>query len=112
MNLLKPSAVLVIPLALSGCLYGQCMDGACALERAEYLKSIKAYGEYWTKPGMTKESWRQDWVACGGRANGQYSGNVPPGSTDAVSAALWEKARKKLDACMKEKGYAFSYTHP
>jgi hypothetical protein len=67
----------------------------------------KAYGEHWVKPGMTQENWRQDWVACGGRSNGQYSGNVPPGSTDAVSSALWEAARKKLDACIQSKGYEY-----
>jgi hypothetical protein len=76
------------------------------------IQSIKAYGEYWTKPGMTTESWRQDWVACGGRSNGQYSGNVPPGSSDAVSSVLWEQARKTLDACMQSKGYVYRYTGP
>ena len=83
------------------------MDGPCALERERIIKSIKAYGEYFVKQGMTKESWRADWVACGGWSNGQYGVYTPPGSSDTVSSALWEQARKKLDACMQSKGYEF-----
>lgn len=109
MKLLKLSTMLVISYALSGCLYGQCMDGMCALERAKYLKSIKAYGEFWTKPGITKEEWRQDWRDCGGMKDGNYSNDAPSGSSDAVLTAANNKKVKELSTCMKEKGYEFSY---
>jgi hypothetical protein len=82
----------------------------CNKETYEKLVHPKAYGEYWVKPDMTKESWRQDWVECGGRSNGQYSGDAPSGSTSEVFSASWEKARKKLDACMQSKGYEYHYT--
>lgn len=63
--LLKMGMFLGLPLALSGCLYGQCMDGPCAFERARYLKSIKAYGsnelvEAWKGSGSTLTI--QDWL--------------------------------------------------
>ena len=38
----------------------------------EYQKSIKAYVEYWEKPGMTQESRLKDWRACGGGSNGSF----------------------------------------
>ena len=82
----------------------------CDKEAYEKLANPKAYGEYWVKPGMTKESWQQDWVACGGFSSGQYGAYVPPGSNDAISSALWEQKRKQLDACMRAKGYEYHYT--
>lgn len=81
-------------------------------EREAYLKSIKAYGEYWTKPGMTKESWRHDWVACGGMSNGSYVNDAPQGSSTATIRAASERISNVLGACMKDKGYEFSYTRP
>jgi hypothetical protein len=83
------------------------MDGPCAFERERILKSIKAYGAYWVKPGMTVESWRQDWMGCGGWSNGQFSGDAPSGSTTEILLASWQKERKKLDACMQAKGYEY-----
>jgi hypothetical protein len=112
MTLLKRRLVFVISFELSGCLYGQCMEGMCALERAAYLKSIKAYGEYWTKPGMTKGSWRADWVACGGMSNGQYSGDAPTGAITKMILESQERERKKLTLCMQGKGYEYRYTGP
>ena len=80
--------------------------------REDYLKSIKAYGEYWTKPGMSTESWRQDWVVCGGFSNGQYAGNAPIGSTTKVILDAQTYEKKRLDACMRAKGYEYHYTGP
>nr|VFK06713.1 MAG: hypothetical protein BECKLPF1236B_GA0070989_100213 [Candidatus Kentron sp. LPFa] len=98
------AVVLGLPLILSGCLYGQCMNGACPLERARYLASIKAYGEFFVKPGMTTEGWRRDWVACGGWDDGQYgAGPRLPGETGDLKAA--HRTAEKLEACMNAKGY-------
>ena len=103
--------ILSLPLFLFACLYGQCIDGPCALEREAILKSIKGYGEYWTKADMTKESWRQDWVACGGMRDGGYSvGERLPGETDDFPNS--RRKSKRLGECMQAKGYTFSYTNP
>ena len=75
--------------------------------REDYLKSIKAYGEYFVKPGVNREEWRRDWVACGGRPNGQYSDDAPDGATTAEIFAAIDRASKKLDACMQSKGYEY-----
>ena len=101
-----------VSVLLSGCLYGQCMDGPCSLERERIIKSIKAYGEYWTKPGMSTESWRQDWVACGGMSDGDYSSDAPPGSDTATLLADSKRKSLKLGACMRAKGYEYHYTGP
>ena len=50
---------------LSGCLYGQCMNGPCALERERLIRNTKPYGAHWIKEGMTKEQRREDSWACG-----------------------------------------------
>ena len=90
----------------------QAGTGTCGLssEEAHRLLHPKAYGQYWTKPTMTTESWRQDWVACGGMQNGNYSSDAVSGSTTAVLIAEDKATRNKLDNCMKSKDYQFSYT--
>ena len=91
-------------LLLAGCGTQLALSGQA---REDYLKSIKAYGEYFVKPGASREEWQRDWVACGGRSNGQFSGGAPPRSTTAEIFAAIDKARTKLDACMQSKGYEY-----
>ena len=82
-------------------------------EQIERLLNSKAYGEYWTKPGMTKESWQHDWVACGGMEDGGFSINTPSGSES--TATLLTVANKKVEelaTCMQAKGYEYHYTGP
>ena len=112
-SFLKYGIVLLLCLGVSGCeLLCQAGTGTCGMtkEQRQRIRNPKAYGQFWTKPGMTKESWHQDWLDCGGMSGGHYSGNVPPGSSDAVSTELWTGKRKKLDTCMQSKGYTFKYT--
>ena len=90
--------------SLAGCGTQLALSGQA---REDYLKSIKAYGEYFVKPGVNREEWRRDWVACGGRPNGQYSDDAPEGSTTAEIFAAIDRARKKLDTCMQSNGYAY-----
>ena len=107
MKMLHIGALLFVSVLLSGCLNGQCMNGPCSLERARMIKAIKAYGEYWVKPDMTQESWRQDWVACGGRSNGQYSSDAPSGSATDVLINAGKQKRQSLATCMQSKGYEY-----
>ena len=90
----------------------QAGTGTCGLssEEAHRLLHPKAYGQYWTKPSMTTESWRQDWVACGGQANGQYFSDESTVPTVAAALTADKNKRAKLDTCMQSKGYQFSYT--
>ncbi len=96
-------------LMLSACLYGQCFDGPCAFERQRIIDAIKGYGEYWVKPGMSKESWRQDWVACGGQPNGAYANDAPQFSSMEIITAAGDRIRKTLGDCMTSKGYHLDY---
>ena len=90
----------------------QAGTGTCGLssEEAHRLLHPKAYGQYWTKPSMTTESWRQDWVACGGRVNGDYGSSLPQGTSDVVVLADEKSKKIRLDNCMQSNGYQFSYT--
>ena len=90
--------------SLAGCGTQLALSGHA---REDYLKSIKAYGEHFVKPGVNREEWQRDWVACGGRPNGQYSDDAPDGSTTAEIFAAIDRASKKLDACMQPKGYEY-----
>ena len=99
---------------LSGCeILCQAGSGTCGMsdEQMDRILRPKPYGELWTKPGMTKESWRQDWVDCGGLSNGQFIDDAPPRSPTAVILAASAAAQKKLDTCMQSKGYTFRYTY-
>jgi hypothetical protein len=104
---MKKLCIFCLPFFLSACLYGQCIDGPCALERQKLLKSIKAYGEFWTKPGMTTESWRQDWVECGGKSNGNYSSESPIGADTTALLADSKRVGERLGACMQSKRYVY-----
>ena len=92
---------------LSGCF--SCLSSWCLGEETyERLRHPKGLGEYWEKPGMTKDSWRVDWVECGGRPNGDYSTDTPPMSTHEIIKQANDKKLKELWLCMTEKGYHFT----
>jgi hypothetical protein len=78
--------------------------------REDYLESIKAYGEYFVKRGASRQEWQRDWVACGGRPDGQFSGGAPNGSPTKEIFAAIDKARNSLNTCMQSKGYEYRET--
>ena len=111
---MKTWMLLSIPLLLSGCLYGQCLDGPCALEREKMIKSIKPYITYWTKEGMTEEERRSDSWSCGAGPTVLGANNVIfsqeqalaeklPGERDDIAART--RLRDKWEKCMIAKGY-------
>ena len=116
-TLTKTVVLKCIGLALSGCTVGNGMicgpqtpAAYCDREAYEKLTKPRTYGQYWTKPSMTTESWRQDWVACGGRANGDYGSSLPQGTADEVVRADEKSKKIRLDTCMQSKGYQYNYT--
>ena len=109
-NLLRCVFVLVWVTVQSGCgLLCQAGTGTCGMsdEQATKLLHPKAYGEYWVKPGVTKDVWRQDWVACGGMPGGWYASAASPGANSIEIRSDSERTSQKLDACMQSKGYVF-----
>jgi hypothetical protein len=82
-NLLKIILLSAVTLTMSGCGI-LCMGGSmtCGMssEERQRLLHPKTYGELWEKPGVTKEGWRQDWMACGGFVSGAYGVYSPPGN--------------------------------
>lgn len=97
-------------LFLSGCeLLCQAGTGTCGMSREEMQKALhpKAYGEYFVKPGLSRDEWWRDWVACGGMADGGFSSDAPSGSPTEVLINASKQKRKSLAACMKSKGYEY-----
>jgi hypothetical protein len=107
--------IAVLSMSLMACTIGngricgpQTPRAYCDKEAYVKLLHPKGYGEYFVKPGMTKESWRQDWVACGGMKDGGYSvGEWQPGDIDDFATS--RRTVKKLDACMQSNGYEYRY---
>jgi len=97
----------------SGCeLLCQAGTGTCGMSSAQIDKLLhpKAYGENFVKSGTSREQWQRDWVACGGRPNGQFSDDAPSGATTKEIFAAIDRARNSLDACMQSKGYEHKET--
>ena len=103
--------VIVVVLSLSGCLYGQCMNGECSLERARSIKNSTSDSQEWIKDGMTKESRQADWEACGGWKNGSYGTSLPMRNDEEFKARMAADSRKfkEISACMTSKGYYHVY---
>ncbi len=112
MSVSRICSLLFMSVILCGCLYGQCMDGPCSLERARIIESIKAYGEYWVKPDMTVFDRSQDSISCGGSYRGpdfsfqQLSKVSQKEDKDEFSART--RLTKIWIECMQSKGYEFT----
>ena len=95
---------------LAGCLYGQCINGPCALEHSRIVKPIKPYGAHWVKEGMTKESRRLDLDSCGSVSHEdvQFSDEKLrmerlPNEPNNINAYL--RLRDQVGVCMSSRGY-------
>ena len=112
MNWTNVKLLALLPLAslLSGCLYGQCIDGPCALERERMIKSIKPYIAYWQKEGMTEEGRLKDWVACGGMKDGGFGYPLDPNAR--LSGESEQEFMTRLDhafqRCMIRSDYHYT----
>ncbi len=113
-NLIKVSTLFCVS-GLIGCTIGnghicgpQTPQAYCDREAYERLMHPKGLGEYWQKPGMTVDSWRADWVACGGRPNGDYSTDTPQRSSQELIREDSSKKTKQLWICMTSKDYYFT----
>jgi len=112
MMMLRISTLLSLAFMLSGCLYGQCINGPCALERSAILKSIKPFGAHFIKDGMTKESRLDDTVACGsGRTEYVLFSDLEIQAAKQPEDINLFKARERLSkrwvTCMRGKGYVY-----
>jgi len=112
MMMLRISTLLSLAFMLSGCLYGQCINGPCALEHSAILKSIKPSGAHFIKDGMTKESRRMDIAACGAKGNesvnflpDQIQAAKQPDDPNDIRAYL--RLRDQWASCMRGKGYVY-----
>jgi hypothetical protein len=108
---------LCLSFLLAGCeLVFQAGTGLSGQAREDYLKSIKPYGEYWVKEGMTVEGRREDSWACG-------AARTTHGASHVVFSDEQEKAERRPEEkdnfaarerlsrawveCMKTKGYRY-----
>ena len=107
-------SVLGIVMLLTGCLYGQCMNGPCSLERAAYLKNIKPYGTRWIKENGTDEQRLLDIKECGGGigldvgfTDSQEEAERREGETSLFPAR--RRLKEAWHACMENRGYRYVY---
>jgi len=110
--------IAVLSMSLMACTIGngricgpQTPRAYCDKEAYQKLLHPKAYGEYWVKTGMTKESWREDWVGCGGYKDGDFSPHVRDINTLVEQGLSQSEAREKLKdslkSCMQSRGYEY-----
>jgi hypothetical protein len=104
-------------LLLAGCgIGGFWMTGISGQAREDYLKSIKAYGEYWVKEGMTVEQRRRDSWDCGAGSSefeadrvdftpAQIKAERRPEEKDDFAAR--GRLRQRWVECMRSKGYEY-----
>ena len=117
MNILTKTLLFIAAaISLSGCLYGQCIDGPCAFERAKIIQNIKPYGAHWVKEGMTRESRRADSWACGAAETVHAADHVVFSAAQRDSVRMIEDTNdfgpdKRLliqwRKCMQTKGYSY-----
>ena len=115
-SLTRACFFLMVVVSLTGCLYGQCIDGPCALERARMIQNIKPYGAHWIKEGMTRESRREDSWVCGAARtvigaehpvfpDGELKAAKLPSDLNDIPAN--GRLTKKWATCMRDKGYTY-----
>lgn len=106
---IKLLILFILAIQLSGCLYGQCMNGPCALEHSRIIKSITPYLQKWEKAGVSPEARGEDSVDCGG--NTSSMSNHKEKSLQLPDETIWE-ARSRLAnqwrQCMLDKGYLYT----
>ena len=92
---------------LSGCLYGQCINGPCALEHSKIVKSIKPYGAHWVKEGMTRESRLSDFMQCGGYENLREGYEIQPNQSTTDFFEGYNAHVTQVASCMRTKEYSY-----
>jgi hypothetical protein len=85
--------------------------------REDYLKSIRPYGTYWVKDGMTAEQRRRDSWACGAAPTAHAADHVAFSAEqlrrerhadEHDNFGSRERLTKEWVACMKSKGYRYN----
>ena len=110
MKLFSSLLIVLSASVLNGCLYGQCINGPCALEHSRIVKSIKPYGAHWVKEGMTRESRRVDLTECGSISHEDVQFTEEqlrmarlPDEPNDINAYL--RLRDQVGMCMSSRGY-------
>jgi hypothetical protein len=107
-NLLKLLiALTATAFSLAGCLYGQCINGPCALEHKRIVESIKPYGAHWVKEGMTRDSRRDEFVKCGGSPEMREGYEIQSGQSASDFFKGFNAHVIAVAACMRANGYVY-----
>ena len=99
-----------LPFLVSSCFMGEL--GIYGQAREDYLKSIKPMRDFWKKEGTSDESRAQDWVACGGTKNGDFSPYEKDLEAEESKSGLdffkaYMQLLYKVQRCMRNQGYRF-----
>jgi len=73
-------------------------------------KNVKPYGAHWVKEGLTRESRRADFMACGGAQDLREGYPIKPEETiQQFFAGRREHINHVLLPCMQSKGYVYQH---
>ena len=95
-------------IVFSGSALTACGIGGFWMTGSPFPSHVIPYRDRWEKPGMTEASRAQDWVTCGGDADGGSSMHVKrmlPGETNEQADIRQEFA---LQRCMIRAGYRYT----
>lgn len=82
----------------------------CPKDAREKLFNPKPYGAHWVKEGMTRESRREDFMACGGAQDLREGYPIKPEETiQQFFAGRREHINHVLLPCMQTKGYVYQH---
>jgi hypothetical protein len=107
MKLFSSLLIVLSASVLNGCLYGQCINGPCALEHSRIVKSIKPYGAHWVKEGMTRDIRLRDFTDCGGYPNMREGYEVQANQSTTDFFIGYNAHVTQVAACMQSKGYTY-----
>mgnify|MGYP006280094769 FL=1 len=99
---------------MSTSLTGCCPNGCFVLTGDAYraLAYPKPMRDFWKKEGTSDESRAQDWVACGGTKNGDFSPYEKDLEAEQSKSGLdffkaYMQLLYKVQRCMRNQGYRF-----
>jgi len=91
-------------------LFTGCFMGELSGRSGESFTPPKPYMSYWHKDGAAEEGRRNDWVTCGGSANGNFSWDSRKKLPDETNETSRLRQSSELKACLTQRGYRYEIT--
>lgn len=73
-----------------------------------FREPVKPYIDYWEKEGITEESRLNDWIVCGGHADGGFRLDRNKRKTDESIDTYQTRLEFEFQRCMIRSGYRYT----